>query len=110
RPRAAWLPFRIPNRRRVRTRAWLALAVPFLLGAATTGIGPGSVRSLAVARPAVAPSEVERVLVVRASRSEPVTTAAAGERVRPVRGAVTSPFGERRGGHRHPGVDLDGHT
>src|SRR5438105_3802363 len=83
---------RIPDRRRVRTRAWLALAVPFLLGAATTGIGPGSVRSLAVARPTVAPSEVERVLVVRASRSEPVTTAAAGERVRPVRGAVTSPF------------------
>jgi len=91
----------------------MALAVPFFLGAATTGIGPGSVRSLAVARAAVAPA-TERVFAMRASRSEPAASVSATpvsvSRVRPVRGAVTSPFGERRGGHRHPGVDLDGNT
>ena len=92
----------------------MALAVPLFLGAATTGIGQGSIRSLASSRPASAEA-AERVFVVRASRSSfdvatTTTTIAGPARVRPARGAVTSPFGERRGGHRHPGVDLDGNT
>ena len=65
-----------------------------------------------MARPAVAAfgGVLERTYFVRGSRSEPVIPVVFGTRVRPARGGVTSPFGERRGGHRHPGVDIDGST
>lgn len=45
-----------------------------------------------------------------ASRSAPAEVAPAPEVVWPARGALTGWFGERRGSHRHPGIDIDGST
>jgi murein DD-endopeptidase MepM/ murein hydrolase activator NlpD len=58
--------------------------------------------SAARARPAAVGGN--RSIVRVASR------ATAGMFVRPAPGAITGPFGERRRGHRHPGVDFDGET
>ena len=53
-------------------------------------------------------------LSVAASRSAPAVAALevapAPEVVWPARGALTGWFGERRGSHRHPGIDIDGST
>ncbi|MGI8686471.1 MAG: murein hydrolase activator EnvC family protein [Acidimicrobiales bacterium] len=50
-------------------------------------------------------------LSVAASRSAPAPVEqAAPEVVWPARGVLTGWFGERRGDHRHPGVDIDGAT
>jgi murein DD-endopeptidase MepM/ murein hydrolase activator NlpD len=38
------------------------------------------------------------------------TTVPKPAKVRPAAGAVTGVFGEGRGGHRHPGLDIDGST
>ncbi len=47
-----------------------------------------------------------RTVPVAASRS----TTSPGSFVRPARGGVTGPFGERRRSHIHPGIDYDGDT
>ncbi len=50
-------------------------------------------------------------LSVAASRSAPlVAVEEAPDIVWPARGALTGWFGERRGAHRHPGIDIDGAT
>ena len=54
----------------------------------------------------------ERLATVRAAEAE-ASRAAVAARPRvvwPATGAVTGPFGERRGRSRHPGTDLDGET
>lgn len=45
-----------------------------------------------------------------ASRSAPAPGPPVPEVVWPARGALTGWWGERRGGHRHPGIDIDGNT
>lgn len=51
-------------------------------------------------------------LSVAASRSAPPSPAPERPpgKSRPARGALTGWFGERRGDHRHPGIDIDGAT
>jgi murein DD-endopeptidase MepM/ murein hydrolase activator NlpD len=52
-------------------------------------------------------------LQAMSQRAVPSPTAlprAPGQFVRPASGKITGPFGERRGSHRHPGVDFDGET
>lgn len=55
-------------------------------------------------------AERASALAVAASRSEPAPAPVEPSIVWPARGALTGWFGERRGGHRHPGVDIDGTT
>ena len=49
-------------------------------------------------------------LSVAASRSAAPPPAPPPDKVWPAAGALTGWFGERRGGHRHPGIDVDGDT
>ena len=47
----------------------------------------------------------------RASRSRASTaTVDPSLQVRPAPGKITGPYGERRGNHIHPGIDIDGNT
>ena len=81
--------------------------------AGATGLGPADV----VARP-VRPRPMAVVAPVAAPAPAPAPTpfllvpvaAPVPEKVWPLAGAMTGWFGEPRGGHLHPGMDLDGDT
>lgn len=113
-------------RRSLVPRALAALGVPLLLAASATSLRAPQVSHQ---RDAGAPPSISRteVMALRASRgaprtplapspqAEPVTTTTAPpppvpRKVRPARGAITGRFGERRRGHIHPGLDIDGNT
>lgn len=79
---------------------------PFALRADVPPIG-----ALRVQEAAIAEWEYRRMAPAAASRSAGSTPSATpGTFLRPARGAVTGPFGERRGSRNHPGTDLDGNT
>jgi murein DD-endopeptidase MepM/ murein hydrolase activator NlpD len=99
-------------------RAVTALSVPVLLGGSALVVDGRALTapSSASSSSAVGRVEVARALgerrarlgpAVRASRSRPLAVPLP-VRVRPAAGIVTGPFGEWRGGHRHPGTDFDG--
>jgi murein DD-endopeptidase MepM/ murein hydrolase activator NlpD len=114
--------------RRLRSpRALAVLAVPVILAWTATSLHPNSVES----RRAVTASATsggwtaERSAFLgggelRAGRSSSgradaaptttTTTVPKPHKVRPAAGAVTGVFGEGRGSHRHPGLDIDGST
>jgi murein DD-endopeptidase MepM/ murein hydrolase activator NlpD len=114
--------------RRLRSpRALAVLAVPVFFAWTATSLHPSSVES----RRAVAASSTDagwtaersaflsgdefragRSSSGRADAAAPTTTTTVSKprKVRPAAGAVTGVFGEGRGGHRHPGLDIDGST
>jgi murein DD-endopeptidase MepM/ murein hydrolase activator NlpD len=114
--------------RRLRSpRALAVLAVPVFLAWTATSLHPSSVESrrAVTASATSAGWTAERTAFLgggefRAARSSSgradaamtttTTTVAKPHKVRPAAGAVTGVFGEGRGTHRHPGLDIDGST
>src|SRR4051794_15048725 len=119
----------MPKRRLGAARAGAALAVPLLLGMTAAPVSAHFLRPAAVQTAAPGDHDLDNVLEERvslnvdrisrgAARSDPTATVEAatfaapdtGRRVRPAPGPLTGYFGEGRGSHRHPGVDIDGET
>jgi murein DD-endopeptidase MepM/ murein hydrolase activator NlpD len=71
--------------------------------AAKSAHGPSTLSVLS----APVPEDLDRLVQDRASRSAEI---ARNRQVRPAAGRLTGWFGERRGGHKHMGIDVDGKT
>lgn len=120
------MPFLLPRSRAHALRATsvvvVALLVALLSGAVAVAAGAGAraradapVRRVPdglTAEQLWAAAREERLAAARAAEAE-ASRAAEAARPRvvwPAAGAVTGWFGERRGGSRHPGTDIDGET